>query len=468
MPPSSPSPSSPPHRAWSRVRRVFAAHPWISDGLLWALPVTWAGVSAVREMTWLEPRATVPMWVWVAITVLTTAPLVLRRVQPLLSSALIAVACCLALLTGLGPTFAIIAVPLTVFSTASWGTRAHARIVLVLGIVGAFALGLWSYTLTLQASLGPDARFAQDQNPQGADGAEYVGIAIIVSLCSAIVLSAWLLGILAHRRRTAVEDIRDRNRLLEKERESESRLAADAERMRIAREMHDIIAHSLSVVIAQADGGRYAAKSSPEAAEAALTTIAQTGRDALAQTRNLLGVLRSDTEADDATRPLPGLMDVPELLTDVRGAGLAVSIDGFEAPTGAGSTTATGTSAAAAVAHRLPDGAGLAVYRIVQEALTNILKHAGSGARAQVTLTTTDSDLIIRILDDGGPASARAAQRAHDPGSGILGMRERAMLYGGTLETGPVPGADRGFRVTARFPLTASDAAPSTAEEPTP
>ena len=139
MPPSSTSASSPPHRAWSRVRRVFAAHPWISDGLLWALPVTWAGVSAVREMTWLEPRATVPMWVWVAITVLTTAPLALRRVQPLLSSVLIAVACCLALLTGLGPTFAIIAVPLTVFSTASWGTRAHARIVLVLGIVGAFA-----------------------------------------------------------------------------------------------------------------------------------------------------------------------------------------------------------------------------------------------------------------------------------------------------------------------------------------
>src|SRR5699024_2466416 len=209
----------------------------------------------------------------------------------------------------------------------------------------------------------------------------------------AIVLSAWLLGILGHRRRAAVEDIRERNRLLEKERESESRLAADAERMRIAREMHDIIAHSLSVVIAQADGGRYAAKSSPEAAEAALTTIAETGRDALAQTRNLLGVLRADAHGDESSAPLPGLDSVPSLVADVRATGLAVSIHGFDAPEERG---------------RLSEGAGLAVYRIVQEALTNVLKHAGSGARAQVALTSTDRDLIVRISDDGGP------KRHHD------------------------------------------------------
>ncbi|WP_180951820.1 histidine kinase [Brevibacterium jeotgali] len=440
--------------AASRVRAVLSAHPWITDGLLWAAPVAWASVNSILSRVWVDTTSTTPQWVHVAIVLLMTVPLALRRLRPLVSSVLIAGGCVLSLLTGAGPSMAVIAVPLTVFSTAKWGSRTDSRIVLGLGLTGSVALGVWAYMTALQDTMGPGG--------QPLDATAYSATGGLMILCAAIVLSAWLLGILAHRRRTAVEDIRERNRLLEKERESESRLAADAERMRIAREMHDIIAHSLSVVIAQADGGRYAAKNNPAAAEDALTTIAATGRDALAQTRNLLGVLRTDALADETTSPMPGLASVPSLVGDLRAAGLAVRIEGFDAPEEAG---------------RLSEGAGLAVYRIVQEALTNVLKHAGSGARAHVSLSTTDQSLTVRISDDGGPArshgdrtlrgqgafgsegSRSSAAGSEGAGSGIVGMRERATLYGGSLEAGPRRGGERGFTVTARFPSTGPPAA---------
>ena len=404
----------------SRARSVLRAHPWITDGLLWAAPVAWLSVSSVQGRVWVDTTSTTPQWVHFAVALLMTAPLALRRRAPLVSSVLIATGCALSLLTGAGPSMAVIAVPLTVFSSAKWGSRTDSRIVLGLGLVGSLAMGLWAYMAALQSSMGPGGR--------PIDGSEYSALSALIILCAAIVLSAWLLGILAHRRRTAVEDIRERNRLLEKERESESRLAADAERMRIAREMHDIIAHSLSVVIAQADGGRYAAKSNPAAAEDALTTIAATGRDALAQTRNLLGVLRTDSLTDAATSPMPGLAAVPSLVDDLRATGLAVSIDGFDAPEKVG---------------HLSEGAGLAVYRIVQEALTNVLKHAGSGARAQVALSTTDQGLIVRVSDDGGPVRSHAGRagaaegsfgRGGEGGGSSWSVREGHLRAGGSRQ----------------------------------
>lgn len=433
--------------AASRARAAYIDRPWIGDGLLWAAPAAWLSVNSVLGRVWVDITSTAPQWLHIVVALLMTVPLALRRLRPLVSSILIAVGCVVSLLSGTGPSTAVIAVPLTVFSTAKWGSRTDSRIVLGLGLTGSVAMGVWAYMIALQDSMGPGGR--------PLDASVFSALAALVILCAAIVLSAWLLGILAYRRRAAVEDIRERNRLLEKERESESRLAADAERMRIAREMHDIIAHSLSVVIAQADGGRYAAKNNPTAAEGALTTIAATGRDALAQTRSLLGVLRTDSLADETTSPLPGLAAVPSLVDDLRAAGLAVSIDGFDAPDQMG---------------RLSEGAGLAVYRIVQEALTNVLKHAGSGARAQVALTATDRGLIVRITDDGGPARPHAdrASRASEAsgtegaGSGIIGMRERATLYGGSLEAGPHRGGERGFTVTARFPSAGPPATPTT------
>jgi signal transduction histidine kinase len=416
--------ASTPRSAWSRLHGVLRAHPWISDGLIWALPVAVISVNSIMARVLVNTTGIAPRWLDATIALLITLPLALRRLSPLTSSVLIAVGCTMAVFVGTGPSTAVIAVPLTVFSTAVWGSRRDSRIVLGLGLVGSLAIGVWAYMLALQNAMGPGGR--------PVDQSEYIALIALIALCAAIVLSAWLWGI-----------------LLEKERESESRLAADAERMRIAREMHDIIAHSLSVVIAQADGGRYAAKSNPEAAEAALTTIARTGRDALTQTRSLLGVLRTDGLADQPTAPLPGIDSIPSLVSDVRATGLAVSLDGFD----------SGRSA-----ERLSEGAGLAVYRIVQEALTNVLKHAGSGARAQVILRDTDREVIVRVTDDGVSAP-RDPDSAEGTGSGLTGMRERAALYGGSVTAGQNR-REPGFTVTARFPATTpldhSEPAPAT------
>jgi signal transduction histidine kinase len=460
-----------------RARAFLAARPWIVDTLLWALPIAYVTVIFTLSQSKASEIALVPVSVQVGIVLVQTLPLGLRRTAPLLSSSLIAIGCLLTVLTMTGPTFGIVAVPLTVYSTTAWGTRNHGCIVLVLGLLGAILLGGWLYLVSLQATIGA--------NPRPLTIDEYVLLAVIVALCTAIVLIAWLLGGVGFRRRQEIEGIRERNRLLERERESETRLAADAERMRIAREMHDVIAHSLSVVIAQADGGRYAAKTDPSIAAGALETIARTGREALAQTRSLLGFLRADEDDERSSKPLPGIADIGSLVADVRSAGLPVSMTGLE-------DVETG---------RLPEGASLAVYRIVQEALTNVLKHAGDGARAHVELLAEGAELITRISDNGtedatgrdnggagghGVANGSGHRETSGRGHGILGMQERAALYGGTLTArrirstgmsdrteehtdakpgfssgavaGSAFGSMTGFLVEARLPLSAPTA----------
>lgn len=419
---------------FDRLRRYVTARPWIVDSLLWALPITYLTVVFTASQAERNALALVPTWVQIGIVLLQTLPLGLRRTAPLLSSSLIAIGSLLTVLTMIGPTFGMIAVPITVYSTTAWGTRLHGRIVLGLGLVGAVLLGGWLYLIFLQTTIGAD--------PRPMETGEYVLMAVVVALCAAIVLIAWLWGGAGYRRRRRIEDIWERNRLLERERESETRLAADAERMRIAREMHDVIAHSLSVVIAQADGGRYAAKTDPTVAAGALETIAHTGREALAQTRSLLGFLRAEGDDNRSPSPLPGLSDIGSLIADVRAAGLPVSVagvDDFERG-------------------QLPEGASLAVYRIVQEALTNVLKHAGDGARAHVELRVEDEEFVARISDNGtgrgsrvgagsgtGRGSGGAAvcgtddsTRKDGRGHGIVGMQERVALYGGTLTARPI------------------------------
>ena len=461
-----------------RIRRALTAHPWIVDSLLWALPITYLTVVFTSSQAERSEIALVPVFVQVGIVLLQTLPLCLRRTAPLLSSSLIAGGCLLTVLTMMGPTFGIVAVPLTVYSTTAWGTRNHGRIVLVLGLLGALFLGGWLYLVSLQATIGA--------NPRPLGFGEYVLLVVVVALCASIVLIAWLLGGVGFRRRREIEGIRERNRLLERERESETRLAADAERMRIAREMHDVIAHSLSVVIAQADGGRYAAKTDPAVATGALETIAQTGREALAQTRSLLGFLRAEEDDERSSSPLPGVADIGSLIADVRSAGLPVSV----------------TELDDVDRGRLAEGASLAVYRIVQEALTNVLKHAGDGARAHVELLAEDAELVARISDNGtGNTTGRGrgetdGHGADDPtqaaasgrGYGIVGMQERAALYGGTLMARPIRstgvkdrseghtdakpgfssgavmgsafGTTTGFLVEARLPLSAPAPSP--------
>ncbi|SEP07497.1 sensor histidine kinase [Trujillonella endophytica] len=256
-------------------------------------------------------------------------------------------------------------------------------------------------------------------------------LVLVTGTIAIAVVAAWALGHLRRLRVQREAGLEERARLLEIERDQEMRLAATAERARIAREMHDVVAHSLSVVIAQADGGRYAGRADPAAATGALEAIAATGRQALTDMRALLGVLREGP--GEAYAPQPDVAAVPALVEDVRASGLDVDllVEGTPRP--------------------LPAGPQLAAYRIVQESLTNVLKHAGSAGRAWVRLSWRDDGLEVAVLDDGRGASAALVTGGADgSGQGLRGMVERAQLHGGRLTAGPRAGG--GFAVQALLP----------------
>ncbi|MFE4378569.1 sensor histidine kinase [Streptomyces cyaneofuscatus] len=252
-----------------------------------------------------------------------------------------------------------------------------------------------------------------------------------------------LLGIAVRTRRDYTEALVERAHRLEHERDQQARLAAAAERTRIAREMHDIIGHNLSVITGLADGGAYAAAKSPERAAQALEAIGTTSRQALSELRRLLGVLRDDhPDADRA--PQPTLDDLAPLIERVRRAGLPVHLESHGEP---GQATP------------LTPGRQLTVYRVVQESLTNTLKHASpptdAPLSAAVTLTYTPTHVDARITDTGtstGTGTDAQDTPALTPAQGIMGMRERAALYNGTIEAGPLP-AHGGWRIHLRLPL---------------
>lgn len=258
-------------------------------------------------------------------------------------------------------------------------------------------------------------------------------------------LVGWILAVAAAvtaalvgwRLRTALWRIEELEQQLDRDTEAERALAASDERARIAREMHDVVAHTLSVVVAQADGGRFAGAQDPTHATRALETIADVGRSALTEMRALLGILR-DSDSDAALGPQPSLDDIPTLVASMRQGGLAVSY------------VTTGTP------RTVPIGAGLAVYRIVQEALTNVLKHAGPVVTAFVQLQW-EPDAVTAIVSDDGRG---AAARTDGNGTGLLGMRERTIVFNGTLDAGPKAGG--GYLVRARLPFGASPEAPLT------
>ena len=252
-------------------------------------------------------------------------------------------------------------------------------------------------------------------------------------------LLAWVLGDSMRYRRGYYAALEDRAARLEAERDAQAKVAAAAERARIARELHDVIAHHVSVMVVQADGARYALRSDPRTTETALAAIAGTGRQALTEMRRLLGVLR--TAGDQAAlAPVPGLGELRELLDQARGAGLAVTY------------TLSGTP------RELPEGAELAAYRVVQESLTNTRKHAGLAASAAVTLRYEPDGLSVEVTDDGMATAA-----GDGGGHGLAGMRERIEMYGGTVEAGPQAGG--GFRVLARLPCPAAEADAARAED---
>lgn len=245
------------------------------------------------------------------------------------------------------------------------------------------------------------------------------------------VVVAALIGFTVRTRQSYTEALEDRARRLETERDQQARIAAAAERARIAREMHDIIGHNLSVITGLADGGRYAATKSPERAAQALDAIGTTSRQALGELRRLLDVLRDDETCHPAERtPQPTLTDLDQLINGVRGAGLPVH------------TTVEGRAT-------LPPGRQLTVYRVIQEALTNTLKHAGPHATAEIALSYGDQGAVrVTVTDTGATTHAPVPS----DGRGLPGMRERSALYGGTLEAGPRPHPEQGWRVHLHLP----------------
>jgi len=274
--------------------------------------------------------------------------------------------------------------------------------------------------------------------------------------------AAGVLGISIRQHRALLASLQEKAARLEIERDQEGRLGAAAERARIAREMHDIVAHNLSVMIALAEGATYAMDTSPERAIDATRRVSATGRQALVEMRRLLGVLGEESSAARRLEPQPSLQRLDELLARVHAAGIPVTLDLDGDPT------------------RLPDGVQLTVFRVAQEALTNTLKHADRPTRAHLALSCHPGEVELEVTDTGGDGlggehgnRATAASgggvvvgemggagdrveslggegaTAASGGRGLRGMRERAAAYGGRLEAGPGP--DGGWRVHLRL-----------------
>lgn len=251
-------------------------------------------------------------------------------------------------------------------------------------------------------------------------------------MISVFVVAVMVLGDSVHSRRAYYAELELRAERLEREREQEAKLAVADERARIAREMHDVVAHNVSVMVVQAEGAAYVMDTAPERSRAAVQTVADTGRQALGEMRRLLGVLRSGEAPDDERAPQPGLDDLAQLVDRVRAAGLTVQLDADSGPP-------------------MDAGTGLTAFRVVQEALTNVLKHAGPQASATVRVERAAGLIRLTVTDDGRGA---AADRSEGPGHGLRGMRERAGVHGGTLRAGPRHGG--GFEVSVEIPTTAA------------
>ncbi|MEU6577062.1 sensor histidine kinase [Streptomyces sp. NPDC046805] len=291
----------------------------------------------------------------------------------------------------------------------------------------------WASRFALTAGLAA-ATLAQLRWPaEHASLLGRVGITVFQTVPFAL---AWVLGDSMRTRRAYFAQLEERAARLEKEREAQAKVAVAAERARIARELHDVVAHNVSVMVVQADGAAYVLDSAPDQARNALETISSTGRQALAEMRRLLGVLRTGEHRESGEYvPQPDVEQIDDLVQQCRSAGLPVDfkVEGTPRP--------------------LPSGVELTAYRIVQEALTNTRKHGGPNTGASVRLVYFDDGLGLLVEDDGkgAPHELYEDGGADGRGHGLIGMRERVGMVGGTLDAGPRPGG--GFRISALLPL---------------
>jgi len=377
--------------------RLRAANPWVVDSLLATvfLVIVLVGhfSAADNGVKYHDPNV-----VSVLLTIGVAVPYYFRRHAPL-AVLLISGVCVVALSVGNFQTSAAPGVLLVgLYTVAAWcDVRDRA-----IG-AGAIVIGL-----TIVAA-------------EGIPGASGVGVALSFASFAA----AYLFGSTMRNRRLYSEQLEGRASVLERERNEETRRALAEERLRIAQELHDVVAHSMGVIAVQAGMGTHVIDSEPGEAKKALQAILQTSRSTLVEIRRMLGVLREDQGTSYV--PAPGLADLHRLVRDVASAGLHAEV------------RVEGTTT------ELPPGVDFTAYRIVQEALTNVLKHAGR-ATATVIVGYEGTALRLEILDDGRGVNGRDSPGGH----GLVGMRERVGVYGGSFEAGPRTGG--GFRVAVRLP----------------
>ncbi|MFE5209737.1 sensor histidine kinase [Streptomyces sp. NPDC056600] len=393
-----------------RLYDFFRSHqPWV-DGFWAVLLVLMSLTSALSapDSAGVDRVAVVPL------TLAFGVAMALRRRMPERMMALAAGTGALQLVFGVPVFPADFALLLTIYAVAVAGSVRASRLTLVVALLAAPLVQL---------------RWPEERS-------SLLGNVVIVVFQTVPLLFVWLLGDARRTRSAYFAQLEERAARLERERESQAKIAVAAERARIARELHDVVAHNVSVMVVQADGAAYVMDTAPDQAKKALETISVTGRQALAEMRRLLGVLRTGEQPESGEYvPQPDVAQIEDLVEQCRGAGLTVSfkVEGSPRP--------------------LPSGVELTAYRIVQEALTNVRKHAGPEAGAGVRLVYFDDGLGLLVEDDGrgAPLELCVAGGADGQGQGLIGMRERVGMVGGTLDAGPLPGG--GFRISALLPL---------------
>ncbi|MFH8450843.1 sensor histidine kinase [Streptomyces fungicidicus] len=394
-----------------RLYDFLRRHPTWVDGF-WA--VVLFGISVLSGTTVEESRGTDLPALTVPVMLLLSLVVTLRRRMPermLLLALAVGLGQLIADVATLPADFALLVI---VYTVAAVGARWASRVALTAGLCAAPLAQL---------------RWPTDETSTAGNLAIMVFQAVPFAL-------AWVLGDSIRTRRAYFAQLEERAARLEKEREAQAKVAVAAERARIARELHDVVAHNVSVMVVQADGAAYVLDAAPDQAKKALETISSTGRQALAEMRRLLGVLRTGEHQEAGEYvPQPDVQQIEDLVEQCRGSGLPVDfrVEGTPRP--------------------LPSGVELTAYRIVQEALTNTRKHGGPNAGASVRLVYFDDGLGLLVEDDGKGAPHELYEEGgfDGQGHGLIGMRERVGMVGGTLDAGPRQGG--GFRISVLLPL---------------
>lgn len=399
---------------WTRWRDRVEGHPGVVDALLAlvaAVPVV-GGLVLLRVADADEvPFGYPPWWVWVLAGV-TVAAVAVRRRWPLQAS-----------VVGLAAYVGVVAA-----ATTEPGS--------------VFAAAVLGHTLGCHVAVDRRRRAVVALSVLGVAGMVAAGIGGVFTLNPLIPVAAFFRGSAVRNRRAWVGELEARVAAADELAEEQARQAVAEERARIARELHDVVAHGMSVMVVQAAAASRVMDRRPDQAAQALAAIEGTGRESLTEMRRLLGVLKASSGDDWPAAaadlaPQPGVADLASLARSVSDAGVPVEVrvDLDEA---------------------LPAGLDLTVHRIVQESLTNVLKHGGR-ASAVVHVRRAGTSVLVEVVDDGRGAAAPAVEGG---GHGLIGMRERVALYGGTLEAGPVPSG--GFRVRADLPLPTERPSPAT------